>query len=39
MNGHFGLETVTAIALRHHVGESTLYRARKEFYGRWFKKR
>ncbi len=32
-------ETVTAIALRHHVSEMTLYRARKEFYVRWFRKR
>lgn len=31
-------ETVTAIALRHHVSEMTLYRARKEFFLRWYGK-
>ena len=31
-------ETVTAIALRHHVSEMTLYRARKVFFLRWYGK-
>lgn len=32
-------ETIVSIALRHHVSESTLYRARREFYVRWYRKR
>ena len=32
-------ESVTAIALRHHVSESVLYERRKTFYESWYKKR
>ena len=32
-------DSITAIALRHYVSESTLYRLRKEFYESWDKKR
>ena len=28
-------ESMTAIALRHHVSEETLYRARRRFYLSW----
>lgn len=29
-------KSITAIAQKHYVGESTLYRLRKEFYESWF---
>ncbi len=32
-------ESITGIAMRHHVSESVLYRARKEFYEGWFRKK
>ena len=32
-------ESAVSIALRHHVSEATLYRARKKFYESWGKKR
>ena len=32
-------DSITAIAIRHSVSEATLYRARKEFYESWDKKR
>lgn len=34
-----GEDSITAIALRHCVSESTLYRLRKEFYESWERKR
>lgn len=33
-----GEDSITAIALRHYVSESTLYRLRKDFYESWDKK-
>ena len=30
-----GGDSITAIALRHYVSESTLYRLRKDFYESW----
>lgn len=30
-----GEDSITAIALRHYVSESTLYRMRKNFYESW----
>lgn len=33
-----GEDSVTAIALRHYVSESTLYRLRKDFYESWYGK-
>ena len=32
-------ESIISIAMRHHVSESTLYRARKDFYENWFRKK
>lgn len=32
-------ESMTAIAMRHHVSESVLYERRKAFYESWYKKR
>ena len=34
-----GEDSITPIALRHYVSESTLYRLRKDFYESWDKKR
>ena len=34
-----GEDSITAIALRHYVSESTLYRMRKNFYESWDGKR
>lgn len=31
-------KSITRISMEHHVGESTLYRMRQEFYAAWFKK-
>ena len=33
-----GEDSITAIALRHYVSESALYRLRKDFYESWDKK-
>ena len=33
-----GEDSITSIALRHYVSESTLYRLRKDFYESWDKK-
>lgn len=33
-----GEDSITAIALRHYVSESTLYRLRKDFYESWYEK-
>ena len=30
-------KSITAIAMEHNVGESTLYRMRKEFYESWYR--
>ncbi|WP_298032187.1 hypothetical protein [uncultured Dysosmobacter sp.] len=32
-------KSITAIAVEHHVSESTLYRMRKEFYESWYRRR
>ena len=31
--------SITAIAMKHHTDESTLYRARKAFYEHWFSRK
>ena len=31
-------ESVTSISMRHCVGQTTIYRLRKEFYEEWYRK-